>query len=503
MFTCEHEKSSYLCTVILVGKLEEMTKYTNLQAQHISNEGIRWHIVCAVATIIFMAATSCFAQSSLQPIERVDTTYTARTFSLKNNLLYDATLTPNIGIEMKLNNHWSFGVNAGYRPWPTDDTKTRKYRHLMVAPTLRWWTDSTYHHRFFGATLVYSHYNVSDIKFPLGLYPSVKDHRKQGDLYAIGLSYGYSWRLNKTFRIELEGGADVGFTRYEEYDCVHCGTYYGKKTKPFAMPKLALNIVLNPVKKQYQVIKEEIIPIIPITPDTTITPITPITPVTPKPIPAIRQLMAENPVLEEFKNYRPYDSSRVLRKEKGMLYVHFPLDKSTLLHDFRDNGPILDRIVDITRQIVADSSSNVRLIQVIGLASVEGPVSRNQQLAQRRAEALRDYIKEHVPEATDDLFELNNGGEAWTELRDQINDEIINEKVKIKNDTNAEALNGALQIIDNEANADVREQKLRRLNRGATFQYIRDELMPDQRNSGYLRIYIDIDNEGLPLTPSE
>lgn len=407
---------------------------------------------------------------------------------LKNNLLYDATLTPNLGIEAKLSNHWSTGVNAGFRPWPTDDTKTRKYKHLMIAPTLRWWTDSTYHHRFFGATVVYSHYNVGGITFPLGLYPSVKDHRKQGDLLAIGLSYGYSWRLNRTFRLELEGGADVGLTWFKEYDCTHCGTYHGKKTRPFAMPKLALNLVLDPVKKEEPVIEEPVIlppPPVVVPVDTIEEPvILPPPPVEPV-IPAIKKLMADNPVLEDYKNYRPYDETRVLRKEKGMLYVHFPLDKSTLLHDFRDNGPILDRIVDITRQIIADSTSNVRLIQVIGLASIEGPVAHNKQLSQRRAEALRDYIQQQVPEAVDSLFELNSGGEAWTELRDQILDEI-----KAGNDSHG--LSEALNIIDNEMNADRREQQLRRLNGGSTYQYIRDQLLPDQRNSGYLRIYIDI-----------
>ena len=129
-------------------------------------------------------------------------------------------------------------------------------------------------------------------------------------------------------------------------------------------------------------------------------------------------------MLEEYANYRPYDRTRVLRKEKGMLWVHFPLDKTTLLYDFRDNAPIPARIVDITRQIMADSMSNVRLIQIIGLASIEGTVPHNEDLGNGRAQALRDYIKDRVPGTTDQLFELNGGGEAWAELRDQINDVV-------------------------------------------------------------------------------
>ena len=189
-------------------------------------------------------------------------------------------------------------------------------------------------------------------------------------------------------------------------------------------------------------------------------------------------LMKDNPVLEHISKYRPYDSSRILRKEKGMLYVHFPLDKTTLLRDFRDNAPILDRIVDITRQIMADSTSHVVKIQIIGLASVEGPQSRNLQLGKGRAEALKDYVQARV-DTPDELYECINGGEAWTELRDQINDSDSHYRQQM------------LDIIDSEPNLDRREAKLKALDRGKAYAYLRDNVLSDQRNSGYVRIYYD------------
>ena len=60
-------------------------------------------------------------------------------------------------------------------------------------------------------------------------------------------------------------------------------------------------------------------------------------------------LEQDNPILQHVSQYRPYDDTRILRKESGMLYVYFPLDKWTLLHDFRDNAATLDTIVSITR----------------------------------------------------------------------------------------------------------------------------------------------------------
>ena len=126
------------------------------------------------------------------------------------------------------------------------------------------------------------------------------------------------------------------------------------------------------------------------------------------------KLERDNPVLLHISKYRPYDKTRILRKEKGALYVHFPVGKAVINHGFRDNAPTLDRIVSITRDIMADTTSTVKCIQIIGLASVEGAVLPNSRLAGSRATALKRYIQQRVPTA-DALYECVNGGEAWTE----------------------------------------------------------------------------------------
>ena len=41
----------------------------------------------------------------------------AQQVTISNNLLYDAWLTPNLRVGMRLAPHWSMGVTAGYRPW--------------------------------------------------------------------------------------------------------------------------------------------------------------------------------------------------------------------------------------------------------------------------------------------------------------------------------------------------------------------------------------------------
>ena len=397
----------------------------------------------------------------------------AQGVTLRNNLLYDATLTPNLGLEFRIDSTWSVGLNAGFNAWDIDKAKNKKWRHLMLSPNVRYYLNE---HNFVGIHGVYSHYNVSNVKFPLGLYPTVKNRRLQGDLVALGASYGHRWDLSWNWKLEAELGAALGYTWFKEYDCAHCGTYYGKDNKPFVLPKLALNIVYQFGRQPEEPVIIEVPEPEPVVPQLIVNPVPDFTG-------RAGILQADNPVLEHISKYKPYDRTRILRKEKGALYVHFPVDKSLLELDFRDNAQTLDRIVDITRQIMADTTSTVKKIQIIGLASIEGPIARNEQLAADRAEALKQYIQQRV-DTPDDLYDIANGGEAWAELRDQLGDELL-----AGNDT--QKLQAAIDIIDAENDANLREQKLRRLDGGKTWLWMKEHVLSDQRNSGYLRIYYD------------
>ena len=94
---------------------------------------------------------------------------TAQHLTLSNNLLYDVSLTPNFRIGVGLSQHWSMGLTAGFNPWPTDNQAVRKWKHLLISPDIRYWSDSVNVHHFFGFNLIYSHYNVGGVTFPFGL----------------------------------------------------------------------------------------------------------------------------------------------------------------------------------------------------------------------------------------------------------------------------------------------------------------------------------------------
>lgn len=161
-----------------------------------------------------------------------------------NNLVYDASLTPNLGFDLKIDSAWTVGLSAGLRPWPTDDAKTRKYRHLSLMATARKWTAGTpWKGAFYGFDALYMHYNLADLKLLyFGMFGDARHHRIQGNLYGLGGKGGYAWDLGSGFGIELMGGLDLSYTHYRMYECVKCGTLLQKRNKVYLLPTAAVNV---------------------------------------------------------------------------------------------------------------------------------------------------------------------------------------------------------------------------------------------------------------------
>lgn len=421
--------------------------------------------------------------------------------SLRTNLIYLASSTPNIGIDIPLSEHISVGGNAGLKVWSrwlpgdNDSENPKKWRHILIAPEFRWWPKRVYEGWFTGADLIYTHYNVGGVTFPFGMYKTVKDHRLQGNFFGVGVFAGYSWYLNDRLRLEAEAGIGAGYNNADKYECVHCGARIGKEQGLGIVPKLGLNLAWNLSGRRKQQISTDVkyVPLETIVKEKAPLEYLPITPIVPDWKGIAGQLEKDHPVLRPSSEYRPYTPDRILRKEKGALHVYFERDRHILKRDFRegeyirDNGPTLDEIIDITSRIMADTTSHVTKIQIIGLASIEGRLKHNITLADNRAMALQKYIQNRL-NVSDDLFDTVGGGEAWSELRDQLNDMLADGGNEI---LTAKRLRSVLDIIDSEPSLDRREAKLRALEGGAVYNALIKYVFQDQRNSGWLRIYYD------------
>jgi outer membrane protein OmpA-like peptidoglycan-associated protein len=423
----------------------------------------------------------------------------AQKVTVSNNLLYDATLTPNLRLGVRLSPHWSMGVTGGYRPWPTSDEKTTKWKHLLVSPDIRYWTDSVNVHHFFGINPVYAHYNISGIKLPFNLYQLNKEKRYQGDFGGLGVFYGYSWPLGRHWNIEALIGGIVGYAKYDTYECGHCGKKVGNDKKIMVLPQAALNIVYN-IPGRKRPVAEPVEPVVPAVIPSVVPADTMVThqsvvkveqPIVDKTA-HIKQLAQETSMVAHISDYEPFDPKRSYRREGNVLYVYYPVAKFVVREDFKDNAPTLRRIIDVTREVSEDTACSVKKIQIVGFASVEGGQWGNERLALRRANALKQYVQKRL-NIPDSLFEVVSGGEAWPDLRDYV-EELMAGKAKVKpvpvaKPTKAD-LQKVLDIIDKERDATRREQRLRALNGGRTWRYIR-QVFSDHRNASYVRVYYD------------
>jgi hypothetical protein len=178
----------------------------------------------------------------------------AQNLTLSNNLLYDAMLTPNLrlGYAPDSTSRWSYGFTAGFNPWPRGNLTKKKHRHLLLSPEVRYWTDSVNVGHFFGANVIYSHFNAGYTD--MIIYKGVKDERRQGDMVALGAFYGYSWRLGRRWTMEAVAGLAVGYAWYDRFVINENRTNWipsGDGNGVFLMPQLGLNIVYRiPINKQ-------------------------------------------------------------------------------------------------------------------------------------------------------------------------------------------------------------------------------------------------------------
>ena len=196
-----------------------------------------WRVLTIAMLLAFSAQQVVLAQSPKGEVVKQPRV------ALRTNLLYDATLTPNLGMDVRVDSLWTVGLLAGVNAWDIDKAKNKKWRHMLFSLRARKYRDSLFHKGYFEGDLIYSHFNVGNTKIPFGIYSAVKDRRLQGDLVALGGKYGYSWILSRSWRIEAEAGVAVGYAWFKEYECDHCGTYYGKGDRIFLLPQLGINVV--------------------------------------------------------------------------------------------------------------------------------------------------------------------------------------------------------------------------------------------------------------------
>lgn len=166
--------------------------------------------------------------------------------AVKTNLLYDATLTANAGIEVGLAPRWSFDLSGNYNGWAVNG---HKWKHWLAQPEIRYWFCDHFAGHFVGLHALGGQYNVGNIKNSIHFlghdFSKLGDQRYQGWYVGAGIAYGYSFILNRHLNLELELGLGYIYTRYDIFNCEGCGKKI-EEDKPYhyvGPTKAALNLV--------------------------------------------------------------------------------------------------------------------------------------------------------------------------------------------------------------------------------------------------------------------
>ena len=163
--------------------------------------------------------------------------------AIKNNLVWDATLSPNLAVETALGKNTTLDLYAAANLWQFDGGN-KKFQHILVQPEFRLWTCERFNGSFFGLHAHWATFITRGLDLPAGMLPALKENAYEGYLWGAGLSYGYQWILGKRWSFEATVGAGYARIHYKEKPCTRCATVREEGNKNYFGPtKFGLSFI--------------------------------------------------------------------------------------------------------------------------------------------------------------------------------------------------------------------------------------------------------------------
>ncbi len=189
--------------------------------------------------LLALMAASLFTASHAQ----------AQRVGIKTNLLYDATTTINLGVEVGVAKKLTLDLSGNLNLW--DWKNNMKWKHWMVQPELRFWTCQRFNGHFFGVHALAAEYNVGNLPIPRNLtflgmdIGSLATTRYEGWAFGAGLAYGYALPLSKHWNLEGEIGLGAVYSISDSFGCNACDRSLAQNQRRIMpmLTKAAISIV--------------------------------------------------------------------------------------------------------------------------------------------------------------------------------------------------------------------------------------------------------------------
>lgn len=190
-----------------------------------------------IPLIILTASASCSGGISASPEKEAATVVReSEYFALKTNIVPWAAGIMNVAWEMQFGNKFSIEVPIWWSPYFV----SHKYalRTLAVQPEVRYWLNTPGSGHFFGIHPGIAWYNLR-----------FKDFRYQDSgmpLVNVGISYGYTLRINDCLNAEFSIGGGYVMTKYDRYYNLDNGAKIDtRQTSYWGIDRIELSLVYH------------------------------------------------------------------------------------------------------------------------------------------------------------------------------------------------------------------------------------------------------------------
>ena len=184
---------------------------------------------------------------------------------------------------------------------------------------------------------------------------------------------------------------------------------------------------------------------------------------------------AEPVVIDPMLVYvKPAPEEVKARHLDGSAYLDFPVNQITINPDYRNNSVELKKIQQTVEAVKNDPYATITSLSIKGYASPEGTYKGNAYLAENRAKALLNYVKDHYDLSGVELT-VDFEPEDWEGLEAAVEKGNLPDKEELL----------AIIRADEPADWDAREWKLKSLNGGSSYKILLRDVYPSLRHSDY------------------
>ena len=186
----------------------------------------------------------------------------------------------------------------------------------------------------------------------------------------------------------------------------------------------------------------------------------------------------EHPYVMNISNYTPLNNGNASTMNITPSIVRYATNSSKLNPEYLQNAKSIEELMNIIDDVLADSTTTIEAIQIVGYTSPDGMEAADKGLGYARAKAMREHIRKHH-HMPDSIFEIADGGKNWEMIYNDIR------AMKIADG------NELISMLKAETSPQKRETMLKKYNGGMLYRELLERMFPAHRIACCTGIYYE------------